>query len=67
MGRTGVCWDNTMAEGPFAALRSECVYRTVYATKRKARQDVIKYIEGFYNTGAATRPSTTDYRLWARQ
>tara|TARA_R110000850_G_scaffold112470_4_gene226417 strand:+ start:880 stop:1767 length:888 start_codon:yes stop_codon:yes gene_type:complete len=49
MGRTGVCWDNSMAESFFAALKNECVYRTVYATKSQARQDVIKYIEGFYN------------------
>lgn len=49
MGRTGVCWDNCMAESFFAALKNECVYRTVYATKTQARQDIIKYIEGFYN------------------
>ncbi|MBT2273598.1 IS3 family transposase [Rhodococcus qingshengii] len=49
MGRTGQCWDNSMAESFFAALKNECVYRTVYATKSKARQDIIRYIEGFYN------------------
>lgn len=50
MGRTGVCWDNAMAESFFAALKNERVYRTVYATKAQARRDVIAYIEGFYNT-----------------
>ena len=50
MGRTGVCWDNAMAESFFSALKNERVYRTVYATKRQARRDVISYIEGFYNT-----------------
>ncbi len=33
MGRTGQCWDNSMAESFFAALKNECVYRTVYVTK----------------------------------
>lgn len=49
MGRTGVCWDNAMAESFFSALKNERVYRTVYATKKQARRDVIAYIEGFYN------------------
>lgn len=60
MGRTGVCWDNSMAESFFAALKNECVYRTAYATKHQARQDIIKYIEGFYNT--RRRHSALDYR-----
>lgn len=50
MGRTGVCWDNSMAESFFASLKNERVYRTVYATKAQARRDVIAYIEGFYNS-----------------
>lgn len=49
MGRTGVCWDNAMAESFFSALKNERVYRTVYATKKQARRDTIMYIEGFYN------------------
>ena len=50
MGRTGVCWDNSMAESFFAVLKNERVYRTVYATKRQAKRDIIAYIEGFYNS-----------------
>ena len=50
MGRTGVCWDNAMAESFFSALKNERVYRTVYPTKARARRDVIAYIEGFYNS-----------------
>lgn len=61
MGRTGVCWDNSMAESFFAALKNECVYRTIYSTKAKARQDIIKYIEGFYNP--RRRHSALGYRF----
>ena len=50
MGRTGVCWDNAMAESFFSALKNERVYRTAYATKTQARRDIIRYIEGFYNS-----------------
>lgn len=60
MGRTGVCWDNAMAESFFAALKNERVYRTVYATKAQARRDVIAYIEGFYNS--RRRHSALGYR-----
>ena len=60
MGRTGVCWDNSMAESFFSILKNELVYRTVYATKAQARRDVIAYIEGFYNS--QRRHSTIGYR-----
>ncbi|GAA1130560.1 hypothetical protein GCM10009582_29760 [Arthrobacter flavus] len=60
MGRTGVCWDNSLAESFFGALKNERVYRTVYATKLQAKRDVIRYIEGFYNS--RRRHSALDYR-----
>lgn len=60
MGRTGVCWDNAMAESFFSALKNERVYRTVYATKAQAQRDTIAYIEGFYN--ARRRHSALGYK-----
>jgi hypothetical protein len=39
-----------MAESFFSMLKNERVYRTVYATKAHARKDLIRYIEGFYNS-----------------
>lgn len=50
MGKTGICWDNSQAETFFSALKNERVYRTTYATKERARKDIIRYIEGFYNS-----------------
>ena len=49
MGRTGVCWDNAMAESFFAALKNELVYRVVLPTRKKARRMIAEYIEVFYN------------------
>ena len=60
MDRTGVFWDNAIAESFSSALKNERVYRTVYATKAQARRDVIAYIEGFYNS--RRRHSGIDYR-----
>ncbi|MGP5698089.1 IS3-like element ISAar4 family transposase [Glutamicibacter arilaitensis] len=60
MGKTGICWDNSQAETFFSALKNERVYRTTYATKERARKDVIRYIEGFYNS--RRRHSALGYR-----
>jgi putative transposase len=49
VGRTGVCWDNAMAESFFAALKNERVHRTVYPTREHARKDIARYIDFRYN------------------
>jgi len=49
VGRTGVCWDNALAESFFASLKNELVYRTAFASRRQARQAVARYIELWYN------------------
>ena len=45
VGRTGICYDNAMAESFNAALKNELVYRTRYPTREHARRDVVRYIE----------------------
>lgn len=49
VGRTGICYDNAMAESFFASLKNELVHRTQYPTRRHARQDIARYIELRYN------------------
>jgi putative transposase len=49
VGRTGVCWDNAMAESFFGALKNEWLNRMAFGTRAQARQAVVQYIEGFYN------------------
>lgn len=50
VGRTGICYDNALAESFFAALKNERVHRTAYPTREHARRDVIRYIEFWYNS-----------------
>lgn len=50
VGRTGICYDNAMAESFFGALKNELVNRTVYPTRDHARRDIARYIEVRYNT-----------------
>jgi transposase InsO family protein len=49
VGRTGICWDNAMAESFFGTLKNELVYRTSFATRAIARRAIVRYIEIFYN------------------
>lgn len=61
VGRTGICYDNAMAESFFAALKNERVHRTVYPTREHAYRDIARYIEVRYNT--KRRHSGLDYRI----
>ena len=49
LGRTGVCWDNAVAESFFAALKYEMYHRASWPTRRRARYAVAEYIEVYYN------------------
>jgi transposase InsO family protein len=49
VGRTGICFDNALAESFNASLKVERVHRTVYPTRKKAMDDIARYIELRYN------------------
>jgi putative transposase len=49
VGRAGICYDNALAESFNAALKVERVHRTVYPTRKKAMEDIARYIELRYN------------------
>jgi putative transposase len=60
VGRTGICYDNAMAESFFAALKNERVHRTQYPTRAHAYRDIARYIELRYNS--QRRHSGLQYR-----
>jgi transposase InsO family protein len=49
VGRTGICYDNAVAESFFGALKNEMYYRQLFPTRAQARFAVADYIEVFYN------------------
>lgn len=49
VGRTGICYDNSMAESFFGKFKTEWVHHRSFATRDEARHETVKFIEGFYN------------------
>lgn len=49
VGRTGVCFDNALAESTNGALKVELVNRRQYPDRETARRDITRWIELFYN------------------
>jgi Transposase and inactivated derivatives len=50
VGRTGICFDNSLAESTNGALKVELVNREEYPTRAYAEKEVARYIELFYNS-----------------
>ena len=50
VGRTGICYDNSLAESTNGALKVELVNREEYPTRAYAVKAISRYIELFYNT-----------------
>ncbi len=60
MSGTGNCFDNAAMESFFGTLKAERIHRQHYQTRDQACQDIVSYIEGFYNV--TRRHSTLGYR-----
>ena len=59
MSRKGDCWDNAVAESFFGSLKTERVFFSKYVNRQQAKNDIIDYIEMFYNS--YRRNSYLDY------
>ena len=60
--RTGICYDNALAESFNAALKNELVHRTHYPTRDHARRDIARYIEFCTIQNVGTPDSSTGPR-----
>jgi transposase InsO family protein len=45
-----VCWDNTVAKSFFGTLQRELAHRRRRTTRAEAPRDLIRWIEGWFNT-----------------
>jgi len=49
MGKTGVCWDNALAESFFATYKLELIELGSWPTRARARTATVRWIEAVYN------------------
>ncbi len=65
MSAKGNCYDNAPAESFFKTLKSDLVWRTVFASRQSAKRELEKYINAFYNSkrrhSALNFQSSIDY------
>lgn len=47
VGRTGVCWDNSVAEAFWSSLKRELVHRYRFATRAEARRAIFAWINRY--------------------
>ncbi|MGI8756057.1 MAG: integrase core domain-containing protein [Acidimicrobiales bacterium] len=47
VGRTGVCWDNAVAESAWSSLKRELVHRHRFATRAQARRAIFAWISTY--------------------
>jgi len=59
MGRTGVCWDNAMAESFWSTYKNEYYYRHVFTSLDQLRRATYVWIDSWYN--ARRRHSALGY------
>jgi putative transposase len=73
MGKTGVCWDNALAESFFATYKLELIECASWPTRTRARTATVRWIEAVYNRqrrhSAIDMLSPVDYenRYWNRR
>lgn len=58
VGRTGVCWDNSVAESAWSSLKRELVHRYRFATRAEARRAIFAWINRY---NSRRRHSTLGY------
>jgi putative transposase len=58
VGRTGVCWDNSVVESAWSSLKRELVHRYRFATRAEARRAIFVWINRY---NSRRRHSTLGY------
>src|SRR5262249_10240620 len=58
MGKTGVCWDNALAESFFATYKLELIEPRSWPTRARTRTETVRWSEAAYNR--RRRPASID-------
>ena len=50
VGRTGVCWNNAVAESFWESLKRECLQGRIFATRAEARRAIFRWVNWYNST-----------------
>ena len=67
VGRTGVCWDNAVAESFWESLKRECLQGRVFSTRAEARRAIFKWINWYNGTRLHSTLSDVSPLEWEQQ
>jgi len=67
VGRTGVCWDNAVAESFWESLKREGLKGRVFATRAEARRAIFKWINWYNGTRLHSTLSDVSPLEWEQQ
>ena len=67
VGRTGVCWDNAVAESFWESLKRECLQDCVFATRAEARRAIFRWINWYNTTRLHTSLNSVPPIEWEQQ
>jgi transposase InsO family protein len=67
VGRTGVCWDNAVAESFWSSLKRECIQGRVFATRAEARRKIFRWINWYNSTRLHSSLEHTPPITWEQQ
>ena len=67
VGRTGVCWDNAVAESVWESLKRECLQGRVFATRAEARRAIFRWINWYNTTRLHTSLNSVPPVEWEQQ
>jgi len=67
VGRTGVCWDNSVAESFWATLKRECIKDRVFATRADARRAIFTWINWYNQTRLHSTLNHVSPTEWEQQ
>jgi transposase InsO family protein len=67
VGRTGICYDNAVAESFWESLKRECLQGRVFATRAEARRAIFRWINWYNTTRLHTSLDSVPPIEWEQQ
>lgn len=67
VGRTGICYDNSVAESFWATLKRECIQGRVFATRAEARRAIMRWVHWYNHRRIHTTLDGVAPTVWEHQ